>query len=79
MTDSYAAKFDSPMFVPLAYGMQDGPTDMEMRGEEISGETAEVTVLGLWGESNRMLWKFELQKQAGEWKLNFINPGQQGD
>jgi len=76
MTTSYAAEFDTPMFVPQAYGMQDGPTSVEVTDEEILTNTATVTVLGHWGPDNQMYWMFELKKQAGEWKLDFINPGQ---
>ena len=76
MTTSYAAEFDTPMFIPQAYGMQDGPISVEVTDEEILTNTATVTVLGHWGPDNQMYWMFELKKQAGEWKLDFINPGQ---
>ncbi|MFC1627330.1 hypothetical protein ACFL18_02090 [Patescibacteria group bacterium] len=76
MTTSYAAEFTDSMFIPLAYGMQDGPTSVEVTNEEILTNTATVTVLGHWGPENQMYWKFELEKEAGDWKLNFINPGQ---
>lgn len=76
MTTSYAAEFDSPMFVPMSYGMQDGPDSVEITDEEVLTDTATVTVLGHWGPNNQMYWMFELEKEAGDWKLNFINPGQ---
>jgi len=76
MTAGYADEFDTPMFVPQAYGMQDGPTSIEVTDQEILTNTATVTVLGHWGPDNQMYWMFELQKEAGDWKLNFINPGQ---
>ena len=76
MTTNYAAEFDTPMFIPQAYGMQDGPDSVEVTDQEILTDTATVTVLGHWGPDNQMYWIFELKKQAGEWKLNFINPGQ---
>jgi hypothetical protein len=76
MTTSYAAEFDTPMFIPQAYAMQDGPDSYEVTNEEILADTATVTVLGHWGTTNQMYWMFELEKEAGDWKLNFINPGQ---
>jgi len=76
MTTSYAAEFNTPMFIPQAYGMQDGPDNYEVTDEEILTNTATVTVLGHWGADNQMYWVFELKKQAGDWKLDFINPGQ---
>jgi hypothetical protein len=76
MTTSYAAEFDTPMFIPQAYAMQDGPDSYEVTDEEILADTATVTVLGHWGTTNQMYWMFELEKEAGDWKLNFINPGQ---
>jgi len=76
MTTSYASEFTDSMFVPQSYGMQDGPTSVEVTDEEVLTDTATVTVLGHWGPDNQMYWMFELEKQAGEWKLNFINPGQ---
>ena len=76
MTTNYAAEFTDSMFVPQSYGMQDGPDSVEITGQEILTDTATVTVLGHWGPDNQMYWMFELEKEAGEWKLNFINPGQ---
>lgn len=76
MTDDYRAEFDNPMFVPIAYGMQDGPDKVDFVSEEIDGDNAQVIYLGYWGSDNQMYWKFELKKQVGNWKLNFINPGQ---
>jgi hypothetical protein len=76
MTTSYAAEFTDSMFVPTSYGMQDGPDSVEITDEEILTDTATVTVLGHWGPDNQMYWMFELEKEAGDWKLNFINPGQ---
>jgi len=76
MTADYRAEFKTPMFVPQTYGIQDGPTNYQFKDEEITGNTAMVTVLGLWGTENQMYWQFELEKEKGEWKVSFINPGQ---
>ena len=76
MTTEYAAEFTTPMFIPQAYAMQDGPDSYEVTDEEILTDTATVTVLGHWGTENQMYWMFELKKEAGDWKLDFINPGQ---
>jgi len=73
MTASYAREFDSPEFVAVAYGFQDGPTAYGIGGEELSGPTATVTVLGYWdGELGRR-WAFALQEEDGAWKIAAIN------
>jgi len=76
MTSSYTEEFDSPAFIPNAYGIQEGPTSVEFESEDITGEEAEVIVIGHWGEDLQMHWKFEMKQEQGEWKVNFINPGQ---
>lgn len=76
MTSSYSEEFTSPAFIPNAYGIQEGPTEIEFEGEDVMGEEAEVIVMGYWGEDLQMRWKFELEQEEKEWKINFINPGQ---
>jgi hypothetical protein len=76
MTQAYAKKFDSPMFVPQAYGMQDGPDRVAFESKDIMGDQAEVVMMGYWGDNLQMRWKFEFEREAGEWKISFINPGQ---
>ncbi|MBD3279822.1 MAG: hypothetical protein GF390_03885 [Candidatus Pacebacteria bacterium] len=76
MTDNYVQEFQDSSFVPLAYGIQQGPDKIEFASEDINGNQAEVVMLGYWGEDLQMRWKFELVEEAGEWKLDLINPGQ---
>lgn len=76
MSSSYVTEFTDPMFIPQAYGMQDGPTGFEFESQDVMDDTAEVVVMGYWGDDLQMRWKFELVKEAGNWKVNFINPGQ---
>jgi hypothetical protein len=76
MSAEYVKQFTTPMFIPQAYGMQDGPSSVEITDQEILTDTAVVTALGRWGTENQMYWQFNLVKQAGQWKLDFINPGQ---
>jgi hypothetical protein len=76
MTSQYAQEFTSPAFIPQAYAMQDGPSKVEFESKDIMGDTAEVVIMGYWGEDLQMRWKFELEKEDGLWKISFINPGQ---
>jgi serine/threonine-protein kinase len=69
MTADYAAEFDSPEFVPLAYGIQDGPTSYEIVSEDISGSSATVLVLGYWGGDLGRRWSFGLEQEDGAWKV----------
>jgi hypothetical protein len=73
MTVSYAREFDSAGFVPIAYGIQDGPTTYEIGDEETSGSTATVTVLGYWGGELGRRWGFALQQEEGAWRIAAIN------
>ena len=76
MTSEYAAEFTSPMFIPQAYGMQDGPDRVGFENQDIMSDKAEVVMMGYWGEDLQMRWKFELVKEEGEWKIDLVNPGQ---
>jgi len=76
MTSQYAEEFTTPMFIPQAYGIQDGPDRVEFEREDVIDDTAEVVVIGYWGEDLQMRWKFELEKEDGLWKISLINPGQ---
>jgi hypothetical protein len=76
MTSQYAQEFTSPAFIPQAYGMQDGPDKVEFESKDIMGDTAEVVIMGYWGEDLQMRWRFELEKEDGMWKISLINPGQ---
>ena len=83
MTVGYAAAFDAPEFVPLTYGIQEGPTTYEIGAEEVSGSTATVLVLGYWGADLGRQWRFALQEEAGLWRVSDVEvleaagPGEQ--
>lgn len=73
MTAGYATEFGSPEFVPLAYGIQEGPTAYDIEAEQVSGRTATVEVAGYWwGELGRR-WAFSLQQEEGAWKIAAID------
>jgi hypothetical protein len=72
MTAEYAADFDSPEFVPLVYGIQDGPTSYEIASEDLSGSAATVLVLGYWGDDLGRRWSFALDQEGGAWKVAAI-------
>ena len=69
MTVAYANEFASPEFVPITYGIQEGPTGYEIAAEEVSGSTASVTVLGYWGADPGRQWRFVLEEEAGLWRV----------
>ena len=69
MTVAYAAEFDAPGFVPLAYGIQEGPTSYEIASEELSDTSASVLALGYWGADLGRQWRFTLQEEAGLWRV----------
>ena len=72
MTIAYAAEFNSPAFVPLTYGIQEGPSSYEIGSEEIAGSTATVLVLGYWGADLGRQWRFVLKEEAGLWRVASI-------
>jgi len=76
MTEQYAQEFTNPSFIPQAYGIQDGPDKVEFETENIQGDQAEVVLIGYWGNDLTMRWKFNLEKENGDWRLALINPGQ---
>lgn len=69
MTAAYAPQFDTPGFIPLTYGIQDGPTSYQIAGEAVSGEAATVEVVGYWGESADRRWDFSLEQEEGHWRI----------
>lgn len=73
MTAAYAAQFDSPSFVPLTYGIQDGPEGVEIVSENVSGATATVVAQGTWGGEPGTPWAFTLQQKAGAWRIAAID------
>ncbi len=73
MTAAYAAQFDSPSFVPLTYGIQDGPEGVEMVSEDVSGATATVVAQGYWGGEPGTPWAFTLQQEGGAWRIGAID------
>jgi len=69
MTTAYAPQFDTPGFIPLTYGIQDGPTRYQIAGQAVSESGAMVEVVGYWGESADRRWDFSLQKEEGQWRI----------
>ncbi len=78
MTVAYAGQFQGPEFVPLTYGFQDGPTSYEIFSEEIGDSTATVLVLAYWGDDIGGTWRFDLQHEAGLWRVSDIEILDQG-
>ena len=73
MTVAYAREFDSPDFVPLTYGIQEGPSSYGVAGADISGSRATVVVSGYWGADLGREWGFRLQQEDGLWRIGAID------
>lgn len=73
MTPAFAEEFDTPMFVPVSYCIQDGPEKVRIDSvEELGGETL-VNVSGLYGGDWVTMWTFSLESVNGDWLINGIS------
>jgi len=61
-------------YVPLTYGIQQGPDTVEMVDEQIEGDHATVEVQGYWGGEVQKAWYFELDKSGSEWIITKLTP-----
>lgn len=66
------SQFVDSSFIPLSYGIQEGPESVEIVSEQISGQNAHVTVNGFYGGSIGKTWLFELTIIDQSWKINQI-------
>ncbi len=67
---------DDNTFAAQFYGYQDGPTSVEITGENINGSSASVTVNANWGEMG-LGWAFSLIKVGNQWLISdFSNTAQ---
>ena len=64
---------DNPSFVPLSYGIQDGPSSVKITDETISGKTATVTVEGSYGGTPSKEWTFTLKHNGTKWLITSID------
>lgn len=63
------ANFNEYEFIPMSYGIQQGPDEVEYVEEKIVGDTAFVRIWGYWGEDIGRDWTFTLEHEAGEWLI----------
>ena len=73
MTEGYAAEFDSPEFVPLTYGIQQGPDSYQIASEEVFEPTATVLAHGYWGSDLGRQWRFALVREHSVWRISGID------
>jgi hypothetical protein len=73
MTKGYAAEFDSPEFVPLAYGIQQGPDSYGIASEGVFEPTATVLARGYWGSDLGRQWRFALVRENTVWRISGID------
>ncbi len=76
MTESFQAAHSGEGWVPLMYGIQDGPSSVEIVSENINGENASVKVNAFWGDMG-LGWAFSLVKENNQWLIDgFRNTAQ---
>lgn len=74
LTEDLKAQFTDNSFVPILYGIQNGPDSARVLSEEISGSDAAVKVQGYLSDST-ITWVFELVKENSSWKINDVGRG----
>lgn len=63
--------------IPIIYGIQQGPDDINVGKPQIVDGTAIVDVDGLWGEEVMQSWTFELTLDSDDiWRINSITPAE---
>jgi len=73
---SLQAKWTSDSFIPLFYGIQDGPDTFEVISQTTTGDESIVLVDVKWGEM-MLRWAFTLIYEDGGWKVDsFRNDAQ---
>lgn len=72
LADNLRKQFTDLSFVPLSYGIQDGPTEVKIEKENISGNKATVKVIGFYGGEPGRIWEFNLILEQNQWKISEI-------
>lgn len=67
--DSLKTRMTDEGFVPLFYGIQDGPSKVEFLSENINGNSASVKYNATFGDT-MIGWVFTLTKTADGWKVS---------
>lgn len=76
MTESLKAQNTGESWVPLFYGIQDGPESVKFISQNISADSATVRFDPSWGEMS-LGWSFILVKENGSWLIDeFRNDAQ---
>ncbi|MCD4761091.1 hypothetical protein K8R42_04295 [bacterium] len=60
LTDDLKTQFVNPMFIPVSYCIQDGPEEVRIISDEITGSVIEVVVEGQYGGAWQEMWNFSL-------------------
>lgn len=76
MDSTLNAQYPSDDFVPLFYGIQDGPTEVEYLSENTTGDSSSVKYNATFGDT-MLGWVFTLTKTSDGWKISgFTNDAQ---
>lgn len=74
LTPTYKKKFQTPVFVPQSYCIQNGPDDVKIDSSNISGDEAVVRVSSMYGSTWTEMWDFTLKKDKnGNWLISKID------
>jgi hypothetical protein len=69
LTDDMLSQWTDDSFVPISYGIQQGPDSIEFIDSKISEDNATVRVWGYWGEDVGRDWTFVLKKEDSAWLI----------
>lgn len=69
------AQWTDDSFVPLSYGIQDGPDEIAMEEAIIkgNGNIATMNVNAYWGGELQVVWNFTLELVNNEWKITILD------
>ena len=76
LDSSLASKYSGDGFVPLFYGIQDGPTEVAYVSENTTGSSSSVKYNATFGDT-MLGWVFTLTETSDGWKISgFTNDAQ---
>lgn len=73
LTADLALQWTDDSFVPLSYGIQQGPDKVEINDESVGGNTATVKVSAYWGNEMGRKWTFTLTSLGTSWQISDLS------
>jgi hypothetical protein len=76
-TPQFAEQLTSISAIPVIYGIQQGPDNININKPQIIGNVAIIDVDGLWGGEVMQAWTFKLTLDSADiWRINNITPAE---